>query len=127
MRQEVFTHILDKIRDKSKRIDDLYELGIDLINFSDDSNEVIDILFKVYYGKEGADWIDWYLWEREPDGDQHQATDGVGNPLCYDDKSLWEEVERCRLENKAEYELPIPITDEARTEMLNMMSNGFFK
>lgn len=43
MKQEVFTHILDKIRDKSKRIDELYTLGIDLINFSDDSNEVINI------------------------------------------------------------------------------------
>lgn len=125
MRQEVFTHILDKIRDKSKRIDDLYELGIDLINFSDDSNEVINILLEVYYGKEGADWISWYLWEHDIKGDKYQATDKDSNPICYDDHSLWEEVERCRLENKAEYELPIPITDEARTEMLNMMAKGF--
>ena len=42
MKQEVFIHILDKIRDKSNKIDKLYYLGIDLINFSDDSNEVID-------------------------------------------------------------------------------------
>ena len=125
MRQEVFTHILDKIRDKSKRIDDLYELGIDLINFSDDSNEVINILLEVYYGKEGADWIDWYLWEQNLKGGKDQATDKDGNPICYDDRSLWEEVERCRLENKAEYELPIPITDEARTEMINMIAKGF--
>ena len=125
MRQEVFTHILDKIRDKSKRIDELYELGIDLINFSDDSNEVINILLEVYYGKEGADWISWYLWEHDLNGDQYQATDKDGNPICYDDRSLWEEVERCRLENKAEYELPIPITDEARTEMINMIAKGF--
>jgi hypothetical protein len=125
MRQEVFTHILDKIRDKSKRIDDLYELGIDLINFSDDSNEVINILLEVYYGKEGADWISWYLWEHDLNGDKYQATDKDGNPICYDDHSLWEEVERCRLENKAEYELPIPITDEARAEMINMIAKGF--
>ena len=125
MRQEVFTHILDKIRDKSKRIDELYTLGIDLINFSDDSDEVINILLKVYYGKEGADWIDWYLWEQNLKGGKYQATDKDGNPICYDDRSLWEEVERCRLENKAEYELPIPITDEARTEMINMIAKGF--
>jgi hypothetical protein len=125
MKQEVFTHILDKIRDKSKRIDDLYELGIDLINFSDDSNEVINILLEVYYGKEGADWISWYLWEHDLNGDKYQATDKDGNPICYDDHSLWEEVERCRLENKAEYELPIPITDEARAEMINMIAKGF--
>jgi hypothetical protein len=124
MNQQVFTHILDKIRDKSKRIDELYELGIDLINFSDDSNEVINILLEVYYGKEGADWISWYLWERDPNGALDQATNH-GNPICYDDRSLWEEVERCRLENKDEYELPIPMTDEERTEMLNMIAKGF--
>ena len=125
MRQEVFTHILDKIRDKSKRIDELYELGIDLINFSDDSNEVINILLEVYYGKEGADWISWYLWEHDLNGDKYQATDKDGNPICYDDRSLWEEVEKCRLANNAEYKLPIPITDEARTEMINMIAKGF--
>ena len=125
MRQEVFTHILDKIRDKSKRIDEIYELGIDLINFSDDSNEVINILLEVYYGKEGADWISWYLWEHDLNGDKYQATDKDGNPICYDDRSLWEEVEKCRLENNAEYKLPIPITDEARTEMINMIAKGF--
>jgi len=125
MNQQVFTHILNALRDNSKRIDGLYELGIDLINFSDDYNKVIDTLLKVYYGKEGADWIDWYLWERDLKGDQYQATDKDGNPICYDDHSLWEEVERCRLENKDEYELPIPITDEARTEMLNMIAKGF--
>jgi hypothetical protein len=124
MNQQVFTHILNALRDNSKRIDGLYELGIDLINFSDDYNKVIDTLIKVYYGKEGADWIDWYLWERDLKGDQYQATRD-GNPICYDDTSLWEEVERCRMKNKDEYELPIPITDEARTEMLNMIAKGF--
>ena len=124
MKQEVFIHILDKIRDKSNKIDKLYYLGIDLINFSDDSNEVIDILFKVYYGKEGADWIDWYLLERDPDGDQFQAIDKDANPICYDDISLWEEVERCRLENKEEYNLPVRLTDEERQEILNMIKKG---
>jgi hypothetical protein len=125
MKQQVFTHILDKLRDNSKRIDELYELGIDLINFSDDSNEVINILLEVYYGKEGADWISWYLWEHDIKRGKYQATDKDGNLICYDDRSLWEEVERCRLENKTEYELPIPMTDEERKEMLDMIAKRF--
>ena len=124
MKQEVFTHILDKLRSNSRRIDELYALDIDLVNFSNDFSEVIDILLKVYYGQEGSDWIDWYLWERDPNGDQHQATDGEGNPLCYDDKSLWEEVEKCRLDNEEQYELPVKLTDEEREELLNMMKNN---
>ena len=45
MKQEVFIHILDKLRNKSKKLDELYALGIDLINFTDDSSNVIDTLF----------------------------------------------------------------------------------
>jgi len=123
MKQEVFTHILDKLRDNSKRIDGLYDLGIDLINFSDDYTKVIDTLLKVYYGQEGADWIDWYLWERDPNGALDQATNH-GKPVCYDDQSLWEEVEKCRLENKEEYQLPIPMTQEERDEMIDMIGRG---
>ena len=124
MKREVFIHVLDKIRNKSNKIDELYALGIDLINFSDDSNEVINILLEVYYGKEGADWISWYLWERDPDGALDQATTSDGTPICYNDTSLWEEVEKCRLENKEEYELPIRLTDEERAEILNIIAKG---
>ena len=124
MKREVFVHVLDKIRSKSKKIDELYDLGIDLINFSDDSADVINTLLKVYYGEEGSDWIDWYLWERDPDGALDQATTSDGKPICYDDTSLWEEVEKCRLENKEEYELPVRLTDEEKLEILNMIKNG---
>lgn len=123
MKQEVFIHILDKIRDKSDKIDKLYALGIDLVNFSDDSSDVINILFKVYYGQEGTDWIDWYLYERDPDGALDQATND-GKPICYNDQSLWEEIERCRLENKEEYSLPVRLSDEIRTEIINMIAKG---
>jgi len=124
MKLEVFTEILNKIRKQSDKQDALYKLEIDLVNISDDYTSVINILLEVYYGKEGADWIYWYLWERDKDGDQYQATDKDGNAICYDDKSLWEEVEKCRLENTKEYELPKKLTDEERLEILNMISRG---
>jgi len=124
MKLEVFTEILNKIRKQSDKQDALYKLEIDLVNFSDDYTSVINILLEVYYGKEGADWIYWYLWERDKDGDQYQSTDKDGNAICYDDKSLWEEVEKCRLENTKEYELPKKLTDEERLEILNMISRG---
>lgn len=123
MKQEVFIHILDKLRNKSKKLDELYALGIDLINFTDDSSKIINTLLNVYYGQEGADWIDWYLYERDPDGADNQATNDE-KPICYDDQSLWEEVERCRLENKEEYNLPVRLTDEERQEILNMIKKG---
>ena len=124
MKLEVFAEILNKLRKQSDKEHALYALDVDLINFSDDYSSVINILLEVYYGKEGADWIAWYLWERDPVGDQYQATDKNGNAICYDDKSLWEEVEQCRLENKTEYELPKKMSDEERLQVLTMIRNG---
>ena len=124
MKLEVFTEIINKIIKQSDKVHALYELDIDLINYSDDHNSVINILLEVYYGKDGADWIGWYLWERDPDGTIDQATTNDGKPICYDIQSLWEEVEQCRLDNTKEYELPVKITDEEKLEILNMIKNG---
>jgi hypothetical protein len=124
MKLEVFTEVLNRLRKQSDKQDVLYELDIDLINFSDDHASVINILLEVYYGKEGADWIGWYLYERDPLGTIDQATTNDGKPICYDVKSLWEEVEQCRLDNKDEYELPIGLTDEEKLEFLKIISKG---
>jgi hypothetical protein len=124
MKLEVFTEILNRLRKQSDKQDVLYELDIDLINFSDDHASVINILLDVYYGKEGTDWIYWYLYERDPVGTIDQATTNDGKPICYDIKSLWEEVEQCRLDNEDEYELPFGLTDEEKLEVLNMIKNG---
>lgn len=124
MKLEVFTEIINKLKKQSNKYDILYELEIDLINFSDDYDSVINILLEVYYGKEGADWISWYIWERDPFGTIDQATINDGKPICYDIKSLWEEVEQCRLENKDEYELPVRLTDEEKLEVLNIIAKG---
>ena len=123
MKLEVFTEILNKLRKQSDKEHALYVLDIDVSNLSDDYMSVINILIEIYYGKEGADWISWYLWERDPLGSIDQATDD-GKPICYDIKSLWEEVEQCRLDNKTEYELPVKLTDEERQKILNMIKNA---
>jgi len=124
MKLEVFTEIINKIIKQSDKVHALYELDIDLINYSDDHNSVINILLEVYYGKDGADWISWYLWERDPLGTIDQATTNDGKPICYDIKSLWEEVEQCRLDNTKEYELPVRLTDEEKLEVLKIIAKG---
>ena len=124
MKQEVFTEIIKRIREQSDKQNALYKLDVDLINYSDNYTSVIDILLKDYYGEDGADWIDWYLYERDENGALDQAHTNDGKPICYDIKSLWEEVEQCRLDNKKEYELPVRLTDEERLEILNMIAKG---
>jgi len=124
MKLEVFTEILNKLRKQSDKEHALYVLDIDTINFSDNYTSVINILLEVYYGKDGADWISWYLWERDPLGKIDQASTNDGKPICYDVKSLWEEVEQCRLDNTKEYELPVRLTDKQKLEVLTMIQNG---
>ena len=124
MKLEVFTEILNKLRKQSDKEHALYILDVDLINYSDDHNSVINILLDVYYGKEGSDWISWYLYERDPLGTIDQATTNDGLPICYDVKSLWEEVEQCRLDNTKEYELPVTLTEEQKLEVLTMIKNA---
>ena len=124
MKLEVFTEILNRLRKQSDKEHALYVLDIDTINFSDNYTSVINILLEVYYGKDGADWIGWYLWERDPVGTIDQATTNDGKPICYDIQSLWEEVEQCRLDNTKEYELPVRLTDEERLEVLKIIAKG---
>jgi hypothetical protein len=124
MKLEVFTEILNRLRKQSDKEHALYVLDIDTINFSDNYTSVINILLEVYYGKDGADWISWYLWERDPVGTIDQATTSDGKPICYDIQSLWEEVEQCRLDNTKEYELPVTLTDEQKLEVLTMIKNA---
>ena len=124
MKLEVFTEILNRLKKQSDKEHALYVLDIDTINFSDNYTSIINILLEVYYGKEGADWIGWYLWERDPVGTIDQASTNDGKPICYDIQSLWEEVEQCRLDNTKEYELPVKLTDEEKLEVLNMIKNG---
>ena len=124
MKLEVFTEILNRLRKQSDKEHALYVLDIDTINFSDNYTSVINILLEVYYGKDGADWIGWYLWEREPLGTIDQATTNDGKPICYDIQSLWEEVEQCRLDNTKEYELPVKLTDEEKLEVLKIIAKG---
>ena len=124
MKLEVFTEILNKLRKQSDKEHALYQLDVDVINFSDNYTSIINILLEVYYGKEGADWISWYMWERDPVGTIDQATTNDGKPICFDVKSLWEEVEQCRLDNKTEYELPKKMSDEERLEVLTMIQNN---
>jgi hypothetical protein len=45
------------------------------------------------FGKFDKEWIDWFIYERvTPSGEILKAHDAEGNEICYDIKSLWEEI-----------------------------------
>lgn len=124
MKLEVFKKLLYVMRQQEEKLNAAYKSGIDLINFFDDGGNATSLLLSVYYGEEGKDWIDWYLYERDSNSaDINQAMDKDNNPICYDDESLWKEVEQCKLDNDVEYTLPIVLTPEEKFKMINDMFN----
>lgn len=95
------------------------EFGIQLDSITDQYHKIIDELLEEAYGKEGADWINWFSyesdygtkdWSRSPlyarnsEGEMvkikeageigHGAHDENGNPICYSFESLWEYLEK---------------------------------
>ena len=93
MTYEIFSDIITRLQKRHQVVGDIYKLGVDLINFDDDIYSVINCLFDEIYGKEGRDWIDWYLYERR-DNEEMQAWDADKKPICYSIESLWEYLEK---------------------------------
>jgi hypothetical protein len=109
MKLEVFEKIITAIKEQSEKSHKLYELGVDLIEFTEGYDKIWSLLLKTYYGKEGEDWITWFIFERDDrNEDPNQAWDENNNPICYDIPSLWKHVEeiRCSIDF-VEYELPV--------------------
>lgn len=95
MTYKVFEELIKRINTVDAKVSAAYDLGIDVINFSDDYNTISSILLTEYYGQEGAGWVEWFIYEKENNPDL-KAHDADGNEICYDLKSLWEYVEELR-------------------------------
>lgn len=116
-----FTKIVDSLKAHEKRNAAAVDLKIDLIDYCDDLHTVIDILLEEAYGKDGADWFNWFrfesdygrkewkdvpVYEKNKEGKLVQvkdtnkknkktgAWDENGEPICYSVKSTWEFLEK---------------------------------
>lgn len=122
MNYELFLKVLLSLQKQEKVINTLYKNKVDLINFVDPYHEIISDLIKAIYGEEGYVWWSWYCYEsdfgtkdwsiypsyernnegvmvktREAGEFRYGATDENGNPICYSHESLWEYLEKIRL------------------------------
>jgi hypothetical protein len=64
MNKETFEQIilmLQLMQEKSHRV---YDLGIDIMEYTEPYERIIDLLFKSHFNNEQIEWIDWYLYER---------------------------------------------------------------
>jgi len=105
MRFESFEYLISKIKEQGETDHRFYAMGLDLQNIVDPFHQIISHLLKVYYGKEGEDWISWFLYERS-NSEEAQAWDKDGNEICFDLKSLWIHVEEIRVSSDFEEYVP---------------------
>jgi hypothetical protein len=95
-----FEKIILKLQLAHARSEKIHDLGIDLLEFEQPYQFIIDELFKEIFNQKQMGWIDWYLYERPSltkKGSTNKAwkTDsktGEKIEICYDIPSLWEEV-----------------------------------
>ena len=94
MTYERFLKIILGLQKESRVIKNLYDNGVDLINFTDSYQAIINELIDEVYGTEGGDWFSWYCWENDFGQRGLEAFDENKNPICYSHESLWEYLEK---------------------------------
>ncbi len=93
MTYNTFEKLILELEGVSNRYSKLYDLGVDLMNYDEPLQKINSLLMLEVFGKEGKDWVEWYLYERaSPSGNILQAWDKDDNEICYDIPSLWETV-----------------------------------
>ena len=94
MTYERFLKIITEIEKQDKLVSALYDLKVDLIDWTDPYSSIIGELIKEIYGEEGYDWFGWFCYETDFGNKEVGAWDENKNPICYDVKSLWEYLEK---------------------------------
>ena len=96
MTYENFLKVITAIEKQDRAVSALYDLKVDLIEWTDPYGAIIGELLKEIYGEEGVDWFNWYCYENNFGTGGLGAWDENKNPICYDHKSLWEYLEKLR-------------------------------
>lgn len=92
-KKELFVAIINSIEQIVIRQNLMYtDLQLDFTSYDESFLDTIDALIILHFGKEGAEVISWYLWERlNPDGSTNYLMDEVNNEIHVNTvQELWE-------------------------------------
>lgn len=98
MTYETFMKINERLKEQHDVIFELSGKKVDLIEFVDPYHHIISDLIKEVYGVEGCDWWYWFIYDNDFGRGNLTANDENGNSICYNYQSLWEFLEKIRLE-----------------------------
>lgn len=92
MTYEKFEEIISCMVKHSNRINKAYDAKIDLLEFDEDIQTGVSLLWEQVLTKEGADWLSWFLYEKDYiHGNLREdlkAWDVDGSEICGDLKEL---------------------------------------
>jgi hypothetical protein len=91
-KRELFISIINSIEAIINRQNLMYaELNLDLANYDEAFLDTIDALIILHFGKEGAEVIAYFLWDRvAPDGSIEPLLDEQNNPVYLETATdLW--------------------------------------
>jgi hypothetical protein len=98
-----FERLISKHKEFNSDLSDLYDLGFDFYEGKFELSIFCETIFctaiEAIYGKDGVEWVDWYIYETNYGTDEHlTAKDADGNRICYDVESLYNYLEKtCKL------------------------------
>jgi hypothetical protein len=94
MKYKDFKELVDLMVKHEEKIDAAYKLKIDLIDFCDDQNKLINTLWGHILTIEGLDWFSWFMYEKDYISGKIKkhltAKDESGKEICKDLKGLHE-------------------------------------
>lgn len=91
-KRELFVSIINSIEQITVRQSLMYaDLQLDFTNYDESFLETIDALIVLHFGKEGAEVISYYLWDRvNPDGSINPLQDMDGTMIILETANeLW--------------------------------------
>jgi hypothetical protein len=103
MTLQQFEKLISSHKTLNENLHNLYDLGFDfhegkykLFKLSED---IFTTSIEAIYGKDGIEWIDWFVYETNySTDDQLTVHDAEGNRICYDVESLYDYLEKtCKL------------------------------
>lgn len=92
-KRELFISIINSIEQLINRQNLLYaDMQLDFTNYDDAFLDTIDALIVLHFGKEGAEIIVFYLWDRlSPDGSINSLLDEDNNEIVLENAGqLWD-------------------------------------
>jgi hypothetical protein len=126
MTYEHFLQVILHYKKFSEDISSLYDIGFDLMEgkytLTYPVEKILEASIKSYYGEQGWDWVNWFIYESEygqrdwsasnpikvlhtdesvseREISPYGAQDEDGNPICYSYESLWQYLEKIRIDN----------------------------